>query len=205
METVSALCIEWGVASVPLPGQIEAGDRHVVCSFPGGVLLAAIDGLGHGEEAAVAAKATESVLRAWANEPVISLVQRCHESLRQTRGVVMSIASLDTSHGLMTWIGVGNVRGVLCHSGFSPGLPPEELLLRAGVVGAQIPPLQAAVIPVSYGDILFLVTDGIRGDFSAKREWSGTPQRVAEAILSGYAKGNDDGLVLVARCLGSTL
>jgi negative regulator of sigma-B (phosphoserine phosphatase) len=199
METVRPMLLDWGVASLPLNGQSESGDRYVVQFFPGGILLAVIDGIGHGDEAAVAASAAEAVLRAQPQEPVIPLVRRCHETLRATRGVVMSIVSFDTSHGLMNWLGVGNVRGVLRRAGLTSAPPREELLLRGGVIGGQMPSLQASVIPVSWGDTLFLATDGIRGEFiweSASQERS---QSTAEVILSKYAKGNDDALVLVAR------
>ena len=197
------MSLDWGVASLPLNGQSESGDRHVVHFFPGGVLLAVIDGLGHGYEAAAAANAAELILQAKPQEPVISLVQHCHESLRSTRGVVMSVASFDISRGLLTWLGVGNVRGVLRRSPSSSNHPPEELLLRAGIIGGQIPPLQVSVVPVAYGDTLFLATDGIRGEFARDQIFSEVSQHTAEVILSRYAKGNDDALVLVARVVGS--
>jgi len=199
------MVLDWGVASLPLNGQSESGDRSVVQFFPGGVLLGVIDGLGHGNEAALAASAAESILRAQPQEPVISLVRQCHENLRSTRGVVMSLVSFDILHGLMTWLGVGNVRGVLRRSGSSSNLPQEELLLRAGVIGGQIPlpPLQAAVLPVFQGDTLFLASDGIRGEFALEQAPSEISQRTAQVILSRFAKGNDDALVLVARIGGN--
>ena len=197
------MLLDWGVASLPLNGQSESGDRYVVQFFPGGALLAVIDGLGHGYEAAAAANSAEFILRARPQEPVISLVRQCHESLHSTRGVVMSVVSFDTSHGLMTWLGVGNVRGVLRRSALSSNPPREELLLRAGVIGGQIPALQAAVLPVSHGDMLFLASDGIHGEFAQARASSEPSQRTAQVILSRYAKGNDDALVLVARVLGN--
>src|SRR5437870_835920 len=73
----------------------ESGDIHVVSPFPEGVLVGVIDGLGHGAEAALAACAAADVLKACAGEPVKALIQRCHESLRQTRGAVMSLASFN--------------------------------------------------------------------------------------------------------------
>jgi hypothetical protein len=205
METVSPMVLDWGVASLPLNGQSESGDRSVVQFFPGGVLLGVIDGLGHGNEAALAASAAESILRAQPQEPVISLVRQCHENLRSTRGVVMSLVSFDILHGLMTWLGVGNVRGVLRRSGSSSNPPQEELLLRAGVIGGQIPlpPLQAAVLPVFQGDTLFLASDGIRGEFALEQAPSEMSQRTAQVILSRFANGNDDALVLVARIGGN--
>jgi phosphoserine phosphatase RsbX len=203
METVSPISLDWGVAALPLKGQSESGDRCVVQSFPGGVLLAVIDGLGHGYEAAAAANSAEFILRTHAQEPVISLVRQCHESLRSTRGVVMSVVSFDIVHGLMTWLGVGNVRGILRRSRYSSALPREELLLRAGVIGGQIPPLQASVIPVSRGDTLFLATDGIHGEFVQELASQEASKRTADVILSRYANGNDDALILVARVAGN--
>jgi serine phosphatase RsbU (regulator of sigma subunit) len=197
------MSLEWGAAALPLKGQSESGDRCVVQSFPGGILLAVIDGLGHGYEAAVVANLAESILRTQAHEPVISLARRCHESLRSTRGVVMSLVSFNITHGLMTWLGIGNVRGILRRSGNSSNLTREELLLRAGLIGGHIPPLQAAVISVSEGDTLFLATDGIRGEFAQERATSEISQHTAEAILSRYATGDDDALVLVARVVGN--
>src|SRR5438093_709986 len=44
--------IEWGIVSQAFPGETECGDRHLVAGFPNGALVAVIDGLGHGEEAA---------------------------------------------------------------------------------------------------------------------------------------------------------
>jgi negative regulator of sigma-B (phosphoserine phosphatase) len=203
MEIVSPLLLDWGVASLPLDGQSESGDRYVVEFFPGGVLLAVIDGLGHGYEAASAANSAEFILRAQPQEPVISLVRRCHENLRSTRGVVMSIASFDISHGLMTWLGVGNVRGILRRTGFMAIPRRDELLLRGGIIGREIPPLQASVLPVSHGDTLYLATDGIDGAFAQELMSSEMPKRAAEVILSKYAKEVDDALVLVARVVGN--
>jgi len=63
---------------------VNRGDQHVVCCNHSGILIAAIDGIGHGEEAANAAKAAVSILKAGADEPVISLLKSCHEGLRWT-------------------------------------------------------------------------------------------------------------------------
>jgi len=102
----------------------------------------------------------------------------------------------------MTWLGVGNVLGVLMRSNPKNGNPQESLLLRAGVVGSQLPALQATVIPIEKGDTLFFATDGIRSDFSATLSARENPQRAADRILEQYRSGNDDALVLVTRITG---
>src|SRR6266542_1380546 len=86
--------IEWGVAARALAGQSESGDLHLVQPFPYGVLIAVVDGLGHGEEAAAAARAAAAVLKVHPEEAPVALVERCHQELLSTRGVVMSLASL---------------------------------------------------------------------------------------------------------------
>jgi serine phosphatase RsbU (regulator of sigma subunit) len=194
--------IEYGVARLALPGQKESGDQHVVSCSQSGVLLAAVDGIGHGQEAANAAKAATSILKAGISEPVISLVGQCHERLRSTRGVVMSLASIDIPHSLLTWLGVGNVKAVLMRGDAKPGNGLETLLLRGGVVGAQLPPLQATVLPISRGDTVYFVTDGVRSDFADSLTARENPQRAADRILEQFQNGNDDALVLVARLIG---
>ena len=190
------------MAKFILPGQGQSGDRHLVCCAGDGILIAAIDGIGHGEEAADAAEAAISILKANAEEPVISLVERCHEGLRSTRGVVLSLASVDPVHGMMTWLGVGNVQVVLMRAGAKKGSVQEVLLLRGGVVGAQLPALQASVLPIAKGDTLVFVTDGIRGEFMDVFSALESPQRAADKILKQHCRGNDDALVFVVRLTG---
>ena len=78
----------------------------------------------------------------------------------------------------------------------------EVLLLRGGVVGSQLPALQATVLPISKGDTLVFVTDGIRGEFVESLSTMESPQRAADKILKRHGRGNDDALVLVARLTG---
>jgi serine/threonine protein phosphatase PrpC len=203
MEIMKAGAIEWGVAGSVLPGQSQSGDHHVVCSFPDGALLAVLDGLGHGDEASAAAMKAVQVLKDGAKLPIITLVQRCHEELRATRGVVMSVASFTISSGLMAWMGVGNVQGILRRAGNESFKYQETLLLRSGIVGIHLPPLAAAVLPVMPGDTLVFATDGLRDDCVEGPLNAYTLQEAAENILARFWKGNDDALVLVARFLGN--
>jgi negative regulator of sigma-B (phosphoserine phosphatase) len=191
--------LDWGVAALALPGQVECGDMALVKDFEGGTLVAAVDGIGHGPEAATAAKIALASLEMDPQEPVISLVVRCHEALRGTRGVVMSLASYSARHSLLTWIGIGNVAGILLRKAPAAGAAHEALLLRAGVIGSQLPPLQASVIPANTGDTLVFATDGVRTDFVTSVLLGASSRRGAERILADHKKGTDDGLVVVVR------
>ena len=194
--------LEYGLAKHTHGGEGESGDLHLVCCNENGILIAVIDGIGHGEEAAEVARIAATLLRDSVNEPVISLLELCHEKLKATRGVVMSLAFVSPEQKMMTWIGVGNVQGVLVRAGDQKGNPQESLLLRAGVVGAKLPYLQASVLPISQGDTLVFATDGIQSDFSAELSAKENPQRAADRILNRFLSNNDDALVLVARLTG---
>ena len=189
--------LEWGVAAQALPGEAISGDRHVMQAFPSGALVAVIDGLGHGEEAATAAEIAVATLIGHAHESVIALLNRCHEQLRASRGAVMSMASFNAVEGTLTWAGVGNVEGVLRRAGTN--VSDESLLLRGGIVGIQLPPLSASIIPVMPDDTLIFVTDGITPGFADKLNLRDPPQELADCILTQHGKGTDDALVLIAR------
>jgi hypothetical protein len=190
--------LEWGMASEPLAGQPESGDLGLVLPFPGGILIGALDGLGHGDEAAAAARAAAEVLETEREAPVVHLLQRCHEALVKTRGVVMSLASFSARERTLTWIGIGNVEGLLLRPNATAHPRRESLFLRGGVVGFNLPPLAASAIRVARGDTLVFATDGIRSDFANHLPPLEPPQQAADLILAQHAKKTDDALVLVA-------
>lgn len=196
--------VEWGVAQIAIEGETVSGDGHLVSPYHDGLLIGVIDGLGHGAEAAAAAQTAVVTLGEHAHEPVISLLKRCHEALRSTRGAAVSLASFNAMYGTMTWLGVGNVEGVLLRADKNAVPLQENVMLFPGVAGHQFPSLRAVVTPVNADDLLVLFTDGIRRDFLSEPPIPGhSAQRIADRICAKYRKGTDDALVLVARYRGA--
>ncbi|HKV27993.1 MAG TPA: SpoIIE family protein phosphatase [Candidatus Acidoferrales bacterium] len=202
MEKIKGLPLDCGIAAQTLPGQNESGDKYLVVQSPAGALVAVIDGLGHGQGAATAARIAAETLQQNAGESVIPLIRLCHQKLRDTRGVVMSLATFDPLESTVTWLGVGNVEGALLHRDAYGNVSREILSLRGGVVGDQLPNLTASILPVSRGDILILATDGVRSDFLNEMITGDPLQRMAENIIERHARGTDDALVLIARYSG---
>ena len=196
--------VEWGAASRTLAGQPVSGDAHLVAPFEGGVLVAVIDGLGHGPEARLAASAAVAVLSRRPGAPVTDLIQLCHAEIKSTRGVVLSLASFDAARGLVTWVGVGDVEGVLLSASDPSRSGRQSLLLRNGVVGYQLPSLREAICPVATGDMLIFATDGVRHDFTATVAGGRSPQAIADDIIANHGKSTDDALALVARYIGAS-
>jgi serine/threonine protein phosphatase PrpC len=193
--------LEWSTAAATMPGESVSGDRHWAGPVANGMVFAVIDGLGHGRAAAAASKIAVAMLRQYAGEPLIELLHRCHDSLRATRGVAMSLAEFNTADCVLTWIGVGNVEGALMH--LEPELPCHKLLLRSGVVGSHLPTLRAEQLPIRPGDILTMVTDGVTAEHAMRVAMDAKIKSVADGILASACKGNDDALVLAARYRGT--
>ncbi len=194
--------LEWAAATHSLPGESQSGDRQVVQPFSGGVLAAVLDAVGHGREAAEVADRAAVTLARHAHEPVGSLLQRCHEVLHGTRGAVVSLASFDAAAATATWVGVGNVAGVVW-----PATPVSQPRLTAlvcfgGIVGSELPRARPALVHLSPGDTLVFATDGVDARFADALSATGPPQDVADQILARFSRGTDDALVLVARYRG---
>lgn len=198
--TNHAPILEFGFAAEALEGS-ESGDLHVLIESEQAALLAVIDGLGHGFEAAIAAREAVAILREHAHEGLVELIRCCHEGLRKTRGVVMTLVAFDARAASLTWTGVGNVEAVLLRAGAEP---KKALNLRGGVVGFRLPPLRAETFAISPGDTLIAATDGLRSGFSEGVLIETEPAELARAIFARSRKGSDDALVVVARFVGAT-
>ena len=188
--------LERGCASTTHEGEDRSGDRAVFVPYDGGALVAAIDGLGHGDAAADAAEAAARVLREHAEEPPQALLERCHAALRKTRGAVMTLAWFDLRAGTMTWTGVGNVEARIVRA---DGARQDGPIVLGGVVGYQIPQVRMATLALRPGDSIMFATDGIDADFTATSALALTAQQQAERILERHSKHTDDALAVVVR------
>lgn len=195
--------VEWSVLSQPLSGETVSGDQHVVARSPDGVLLAVIDGLGHGDEATLAARRAVDVLIGHSGDAVTSLVQQCHEALRDTRGAAMTLVSVDHRARTATCLGIGNVETVLVRANRQAQPARESVLLRNGVVGYQLPKLQASVHAIGPEDVVVFATDGVRQGFGDRLTADEPLPQLVERIMTQNARGTDDALVLACKILGS--
>lgn len=193
---------EWSVSSLARLGETDSGDKCVVTTFAGGALVAVIDALGHGDQAALTAAAAARVLERHPHQTPVELVERCHADMRATRGAAISVASFDWHRRTMAWLGIGNVAGVLMQSDAGAGPHATQLLVRGGVVGDHLPELQPFVVPLQADATLIMTTDGVRGDFTDILSVTLEPRRLAQRILDVYARRDDDATVLVLRCTG---
>jgi negative regulator of sigma-B (phosphoserine phosphatase) len=193
--------LELGVAERALPGEWRSGDRAVLSAYEGGALVAAIDGLGHGHEAADAADVAAAVIAGQPDSEPVQLIEACHRALARTRGAVMTLAWFDLVAESLSWTGVGNVEGRLVHAHAGPRAPTHGALTKGGVVGYNLPSIRVTGTDLEYGDVMVLATDGIDSGFARAILDGGTAQEIADRILAAHGKASDDALVVVVRYL----
>lgn len=186
-----------------MPGELESGDLHLVAPFSGGVLVAAVDGLGHGPEAAAVAHSAVEILRGQPDQPVGFLLLECHRHLRGTRGAVMTLVSFRNADRQLTWQGVGNVEGLLVWRGPDGVALRRSLLTQRGVVGGEdFHPPRTGIHYLNPATLLLLATDGIDRAFAEDALGGDPVQRLADQILLRHGRLSDDALVLAVRFPG---
>ena len=206
MADIHPQLMEFGIATRGLGGAAVSGDLHWVRQDADRVLVAVIDGLGHGSEAAAAATAAASALTVLSNSvsrSVSRIVADCHAALLGTRGAVMALAVLDARSEVMSWLAVGNIEGMLMRQAADGTLLRHSLRVHAGIVGYRLPRLHPTTIPLQADDLVALATDGIRDGFEQELRFDLPPQGVASHILANCATEEDDALIFVGRWIGS--
>jgi serine phosphatase RsbU (regulator of sigma subunit) len=186
-------------ASRPHPGEAVNGDAWIVVPHEGGCLLAVIDGLGHGPEAAAAAHAASDVLAAAPHLAPAEALQACHSALRGTRGAAISVVQIVPASQRLVYAGVGNVEARLR---LADGW--QRPIAYRGIVGAVMPRVRSFELTLAPDWLLVLHTDGVSARFDLDQlapEVRDNPQPLADAILAGWARQTDDATVVVARAV----
>jgi negative regulator of sigma-B (phosphoserine phosphatase) len=193
--------LERGEAGAPLAGESRSGDLAVFAPYDGGALVATIDGLGHGDLAADAAEAAAAILRERPDQRPEILLERCHEALRKTRGVVATLAWFDLETSALSWTGIGNVEGRLLRADRVRTASAESPTLFGGVLGWSLPVVRIVRTELAPGDCVVMATDGVAADFGTSLIPGLPAPEQAERVLASHARGTDDALVVAVRYL----
>jgi phosphoserine phosphatase RsbX len=198
--------IEWAVKTRPRPGENVCGDRLIAVDVDGtAALIGALDGLGHGVEAAEAASLGVEVLRDARTESLDVLVQRCHRALSGTRGAAMTLVRIDFQTDTLSWVGIGNVAADLVAKHPGGVEVRSSARLAGGIVGYRIPEaLTPQQVPIRPGDLLVIASDGIFEGHLDDIDFAAPALTIAGQILHNHAKDSDDALVLTARHRGAS-
>lgn len=182
------------------PDDPVSGDDASVIRTETGLVAAVVDGLGHGPAARDAAMSALAVLHEAGPLPVADVLARCDTSLVGSRGAVIALAHIDLGARSLHHAAVGNITTRIHGADGAP----RPLLSTAGTLGVTRPWRRphAQVEPFATPQLLTMVSDGIvtRVDFAALGpRLRHHPLVVAHQVLTGFARANDDAMILVVR------
>lgn len=194
-----AASCRWQVGAVclPLPSEEVCGDAWDLHDTGAVVTVAVADGLGHGPDAAQAARPAVALAQSRPGMHPGALVELAHNALRGTRGAAVSFVRIDTVAGELAYAGVGNI--VACVFEHDAR---RHLMSHNGIVGSNLRKVQEFAHPWNDDCLLVLHSDGIatRWDLSA---YPGLAMRhpsvIAGVLYRDFARQRDDATVLVVR------
>lgn len=174
--------------TMPKDGERANGDAVVLRHERDRSLFAVIDGLGHGEAAALASgRAADYLMAMPLTDDLEAGMHGMHDALRGTRGAAATVCLL---HGArVVCCGVGNVE-VRCFGGKLP------ILLSPGVLGARVQKFRMCQTELAVDSRLVLFSDGIshRTPFEQMRDKNA--EDLCEAVIQQHRKSSDDATIV---------
>lgn len=179
--------------SLPKPGERENGDAVLVRreDEQQRLMLAVVDGLGHGPTAAQAAQAAIRRLEILAMDlPLLEMMRAVHHELSGTIGASATVCAI-SGHKLEA-CAVGNVR-------FASGRSSVPLLPSPGVLGRKVAKFRVCRCELGPRTWLALFSDGISPSARLAEAEMVTPEAACKAFIAQFRKREDDATILFAR------
>ena len=185
-----------GIA-VPYPGELLSGDGWSSYSKSDRTLVMLADGLGHGFEAAEAAKeAIATFLRRVDSAPG-QILQYMDDALRKTRGAVAAIAEIRPNEKELIFAGIGNISCSLVAGGAS-----RSFVSHNGTLGVRTSRIQEFRSDWPNDAVLVLHSDGLNTKWDLS-SYAGLltrhPAVIAAALLRDFRRQRDDASVVVVK------
>ncbi len=195
--------IRIGGISVPKAGEDVSGDAWSCAREGSRARLLIIDGLGHGMDAAEAARIAVHTFDSDLSLSPSDAMRSIHLALHATRGAVGAIAEIDAESRTVRYTGVGNISAAIV------GRERERnLISHAGTLGQGFPRFQHFDYPWDDKAALVMHSDGL------SRKWdindypgliSRRPLIIAGVLYRDFRRERDDAAVVVATQAGGNV
>ncbi|OCA97201.1 ATP-binding SpoIIE family protein phosphatase [Clostridium beijerinckii] len=189
--------VKISVMSRPYIGCKVNGDLYYIKEFNNKVILALIDGLGHGTEANKVAIKAKDLLEENNYKSLKELLYSIDTGMKHTRGAVIGICIIDKERKVFQYGSIGNVE-----LRYIINSKDKKFITTNGTLGVSFK-TKVNVQESSYenGGIIVMNTDGISNKWEYD-EYSCIPTHnpavLSNMIFRDFAKDNDDATVLVA-------
>lgn len=194
----------------PMTGEEVCGDAVAVRHLADGELLLAVDGLGHGPQAARAAVEAVRLFHASSAEAPVDVLSELHAGLRGTRGAAAAVARVQRGQRRVLFAGLGNVAGWVVgpagDDGPGHGGHRRSMLSQPGIVGHHSRALREFVHDLPDDAAVVMHSDGLRTQWSLE-DYPGVlrhgPLVLAATLMRDAGVRRDDASVLVDAPLGA--
>lgn len=188
---------ELGFVIVPYPGEIECGDSWAFSLQSGAPSLFAVDGSGHGPQAALAARGAVEAFEKSDQMDSVRVMETVHRALAPTRGGAVAVARVDRSAHLLRFAGIGNIAAALVAGGTT-----KRMVSLNGTAGHVAPRLREFTYPYTGAATVILHSDGLSAKWDMEA-YPGLavrrPSVIAGVLSRDFRRSNDDAMVVVLR------
>jgi len=187
-----------GIA-VPHQGESACGDAWACEQTQDRTLLVLVDGLGHGWEAAEAAREATASFRKHVSKSPGQILSYMHDALRKTRGAAAAVCEIRPAEGSLIYAGVGNTAAVVLSHKIS-----RNLVSHNGTLGATMPRIQEFRVEWPADGILVMHSDGLKSRWDLS-SYSGLLARhaavIGGALIRDFRRERDDSSVVVVKAV----
>ncbi len=186
------------VVMVPKFGETVCGDGWAVIENTDQLVVLAVDGLGHGKDAHIAAQEAVNIFAGCKQCVPSDVIKLIHNSIKKTRGIVGALANIDLKNGTITYCGVGNISGRMITRDSA-----KSMMSYNGTIGHNIPTnFNNHSFKWDDSNMLILHSDGVRTKWDLSK-YTGIEKLdgslIAAVIYKDNTRKTDDALVMVVR------
>ncbi|RRV07030.1 ATP-binding protein [Pseudomonas sp. v388] len=187
--------LKFGASQHSLLNDPACGDVWSLVVQNGRLSALVVDGLGHGTEAELAARAGEAAFARAPFDAGVAVLDEMHYAMKGTRGGAVAVAQFDPQHDLLRFVGIGNIGATVIGDERTHGLASHP-----GIVGLQFRKAQTFEHPNAVGRLLVMYSDGLQSRWNL-RDYPGLiyrhPAVIAALLHRDFCRGRDDVTVLV--------
>jgi anti-sigma regulatory factor (Ser/Thr protein kinase) len=191
---------EIAILGRPVQGERVSGDDAVFVRTDDALVVALADGLGHGPEASLAARAAVEVVRVSPDRAIAQMLCDAGAALLHTRGAAMSILRIDEHNGCLRHAGVGNVTTHVIGPGSARTLSGITAVLGMSAPRTGVSHGEESSVSLGPWDVVYAFTDGLStGTRLDARSYGGRrhPLLIADELLQAFDRKHDDSTIVV--------
>lgn len=197
-EAANRKNLDYAAIMINCPGEKVCGDGYYIKHTQSGFQIFVGDGLGHGNNAYEAVQLAVKAFKITRETDPVEIIREIHSSVKKTRGLVATIATVDYKTAKWNICGVGNISTRIFN-----GLESKTYTPYNGIIGHNIPrTLNNTTVPYMKHQMIVMHSDGLKTRWNLNELPSllkYDPSLIAGVLYKGNMRGNDDTTIFVGK------